>query len=75
MITTLTEVSRYYLLAWSIDPDKLQHDSDLLVDQVRAIDNTRIVHGPLTRLAPALMAKIEEAISPVLDIGGSFDSR
>jgi len=24
LITTLNEVSRYYLLAWSIDPDKLQ---------------------------------------------------
>jgi mRNA interferase MazF len=52
---------------------KLKHDSDLLVEQVRAIDNARIVQGPLTRLAPALMAKIEEAIAAVLDIGGSFD--
>ena len=24
LITTLTELSRYYLLAWSIDPEKLQ---------------------------------------------------
>jgi mRNA interferase MazF len=54
---------------------KLKHDSDLLVEQVRAIDNARIVQGPLTRVAPALMAKIEEAIAAVLDIGGSFDSR
>lgn len=55
--------------------EKLQHDSDLLVDQLRAIDNARIVQGPLARVAPALMGKIEEAILAVLDIGGSFDSR
>jgi len=24
LITTLTEISRYYLLAWAMDPDKLQ---------------------------------------------------
>ena len=54
---------------------KLQHDSDLLVDQVCAIDCARIGQGPLTRVAPALMEKIEEAMSVVLDIGGSFDSR
>jgi mRNA interferase MazF len=54
---------------------KLKHDSDLLIDQLRAIDNARIVQGPLARVAPALMEKIEEAIMAVLDIGGSFDSR
>jgi len=54
---------------------KLQRDSDLLMDQVRAIDNARIVQGPLARVTPALMEKIEEAISAILDIGGSFDSR
>jgi VWFA-related protein len=26
LITTLSEISRYYLLAWSIEPDKLQED-------------------------------------------------
>jgi len=54
---------------------KLKDDSDLLMDQPRAIDNARIVQGPLARVAPALMEKIEEAIVAVLDIGGSFDSR
>jgi mRNA interferase MazF len=54
---------------------KLKHDSDLLMDQLRAIDNTRMVQGPLARVAPALMETIEEAIMAVLDIGSSFDSR
>jgi len=53
--------------------EKLKHDYDLLVDQMRAIDNTRIIQGPLARVAPALMEKIEEAILTVLDIGGSFN--
>ena len=55
--------------------EKLRHDSDLLVDQIRSIDNARIVQGPLTRVAPALMEQIEEAILAVLDIGGNLDSR
>jgi mRNA interferase MazF len=52
---------------------KLQRDSDLLVDQLRAIDNARIVEGPLSRVTPALMKQIEEAISAVLDIGSGID--
>jgi mRNA interferase MazF len=52
---------------------RLKRDSDLLIDQVRAIDNARLIQGPLTRVAPGLMEKIEEAILAVLDIGGSFD--
>jgi len=34
---------------------RLLHDSDLLMDQLRAIDNRRLVRGPLLRLpAPAM---------------------
>lgn len=29
---------------------RLQHDSDLLVDQVRAIDNSRLIEGPLLNI-------------------------
>ncbi len=32
---------------------KLRKESDLLIDQLRAIDNHRLVDGPLTRLSPA----------------------
>lgn len=48
--------------------NRLRQDSDLLVDQIRAIDNRRLVQGPLTRLSPALMAKTEHAIHEVLDL-------
>src|SRR6266700_3285109 len=31
---------------------KLKKDSDALIDQMRAIDNRRLVQGPLSRLPP-----------------------
>jgi mRNA interferase MazF len=42
--------------------------SDLLVDQLRAIDNRRLVRGPLTRLSPALMTKVGGAMREVLEL-------
>ncbi|MBI4735140.1 MAG: type II toxin-antitoxin system PemK/MazF family toxin [candidate division NC10 bacterium] len=34
---------------------RLRRNSDLLVDQLRAIDNRRLIQGPMTRLPHALM--------------------
>ena len=42
--------------------------SDLLIDQLRAIDNRRLVQGPMTKLSSPLMARVHEAISEVLDL-------
>jgi mRNA interferase MazF len=47
---------------------RLRHASDLLVDQLRAIDNRRLIQGPLTRLSPALLRKVAEAIRDILDL-------
>ena len=47
---------------------RLLRDSDLLIDQLRAIDNRRLVSGPLARLTKAWMRKVEAAILDVLDI-------
>lgn len=47
---------------------RLRHDSDLLIDQLRAIDNRRLVQGPMTKLTAPLMARVHEAISEVLDL-------
>lgn len=47
---------------------RLRHDSDLLIDQLRAIDNRRLTQGPLTRLDQALMARVAEALHEVLDL-------
>ena len=43
-------------------------ESDLLMDQLRAIDNHRLVDGPLTRLAPAQLQIIDRALREVLDL-------
>ena len=47
---------------------RLRRDSDLLITQLHAIDNRRLVAGPLTRLSPALMTRVEEAVQEVLGI-------
>jgi mRNA interferase MazF len=47
---------------------RLRQDSDLLIDQLRAIDNRRLVQGPMTKLSAALMARVHEAIAEVLDL-------
>jgi mRNA interferase MazF len=46
---------------------RLRRESDLLIDQLRAIDNRRLVEGPLTHLSAAAMRRVEDAIRAVLD--------
>jgi len=41
---------------------------DLLIDQLRAIDHRRLVHGPLAQLSPALLSRVAEAIRAVLNL-------
>ena len=45
-------------------------DSDVLIDQLRAIDNRRLVRGPLAHLEPRLMTRVGEALLEVLDLIG-----
>jgi mRNA interferase MazF len=47
---------------------ELRADSDLLVDQLRAIDDRLLVRGPLTTLPPELMERVGRAMCEVLDI-------
>lgn len=47
---------------------QLRHDSDLLIDQIRAIDNRRLIQGPITRLSTPLMEQVAEAIREVCDL-------
>ncbi len=47
---------------------RLRHGSDLLIDQLRAIDNRRLVQGPQAHLSPTLMRVVAEAIREVLDL-------
>lgn len=47
---------------------RLRRDSDLLIDQLRAIDNRRLVGRPLGRASAALMARVGDAVRDVLDL-------
>jgi len=47
---------------------RLRRTSDLLIDQVRAIDNRRLVRGPMTRVSRAVMARVEDALREVFDL-------
>jgi mRNA interferase MazF len=46
--------------------DNLEKDSDLLIDQIRAIDNKSLVHGPLTVIAEPQLKDIYDAVCEVL---------
>ncbi len=55
--------------------DRLENDSDLLIDQLRAIDNRRLIKVPLTRLGESLMATAGAAILEVLDAADDAEGR
>ncbi|OGR23817.1 MAG: transcription elongation factor GreAB [Desulfuromonadales bacterium GWD2_54_10] len=44
----------------------LAKDSDLLVDQLRALDNKRLIEGPLLRLDDEAMRRVYQAVGEVL---------
>ena len=46
----------------------LQRDSDVVIDQLRAIDNRGLVRGPLTRVGRRLMIRVGEALLEVLHL-------
>ena len=48
--------------------DRLDRDSDLLIDQIRAIDNQRLVTGPLTLLSEEELSRIYSATLEVMGI-------
>lgn len=47
---------------------KLKQESDLLVDQLRAIDNRRIVKGPLFCSSPSVMKRVDRYLKEILDL-------
>jgi mRNA interferase MazF len=48
----------------------LPRESDLLMDQLRAIDNQRLVRGPLVRLPASKMKLVSHALLELIGIGG-----
>lgn len=55
--------------------DKLQKDSDLLIDQMRAIDNNRLSLGPLALCDKYFMKKVYMAIFEVLGGNEHFEDK
>ena len=47
---------------------RLRHDSDLLIDQLRAIDNRRLTEGPLMQCTEQLMTRVYMAIRDVMEM-------
>jgi mRNA interferase MazF len=48
--------------------DHLRRESDLLIDQLRAIYKRRHMQCPMNTLLPALMTRVHEALAEVLDL-------
>lgn len=46
----------------------LDKDSDLLIDQLRAIDNKRLIEGPLLRLGDEVLGRVCKAVGEVLGL-------
>lgn len=44
----------------------LEKDSDLLIDQIRAIDNKRLVKGPILQLGEDFLKRVDKAIGEIL---------
>ena len=44
----------------------LDKDSDLLVDQVRAVDNKRLIDGPLQQLDEQFLGRVYQAVAEVM---------
>jgi mRNA interferase MazF len=53
--------------------ERMRHDSDLLIDQLRAFDSQRLLDGPLTRLDRESMRHIGQALLEVLDLTSILD--
>ena len=47
---------------------RLKKDSDLLLDQLRAIDNRRLVDAPLLQCSVEFMARVDAALIEVLGL-------
>jgi mRNA interferase MazF len=48
--------------------EKLQQDSDLLIDQLRAIDNKRLIDGPLLSCSPSTMKQVDSCVAEIIGL-------
>lgn len=47
---------------------KLKIDSDPLIDQIRAIDNKRLIEGTLHKCEEDFLKRVQECIQEVIDV-------
>jgi mRNA interferase MazF len=47
---------------------RLRRESDLMIDQIRAIENRRLLDGPLTLLDEATMLRVADSLNQVLGV-------
>lgn len=52
--------------------ENLDKDSDVIIDQIRAIDNKRLINEPLLSCKGEFMAKIESALYDVLGFNNTL---
>jgi len=52
---------------------RLERDSDVVVDQLRALDNRRLMTGPLFTCDVGFMRRVYAALREVMDIPSDFD--
>ncbi len=67
-ISTLLIDNAYPLRYRVTQKDKLEKTSDVLCDQIRALDNKRILDGLLTKLTYQEMLEIDKQVKIILDI-------
>ena len=50
--------------------EKLIKDSDIMIDQIRSIDNKRLVEGPLLKCSEEVLSDVKLAVIEVLNFEG-----
>jgi len=65
-LTTNISVNTFPLRIKVNKQDKLVKDSELLIDQLRAIDNRRLIGEPLTCLTDSFLSNVYEAVNQVI---------
>jgi len=50
--------------------NKLRQNADLIIDQLRTIDNRRLKHPPLLKCSDAFMLQVNQCMQEVLGIPG-----
>jgi len=48
--------------------EQLAKDSDLLIDQIRALDNRRLIDGPLLQCHSSLITQIDRCITEIFGL-------